>query len=78
MFPHLFLYVVLLSIQIKTQDQQEQGQYWTLPLDWNTPAPGDDYVPYQLKRKRREKRKVFLFNHFKTFLITEQNKKEAL
>jgi hypothetical protein len=42
---------------IKTQDQQEQGQYWTLPLNWNTPAPGNDYVPYELKKKKKRKKK---------------------
>jgi hypothetical protein len=43
--------------EVKPQDQQEQGRYWTLPLNWNTPATGDDYMPYQLKKKKKRKRK---------------------
>jgi len=43
--------------EINEKDPQEKGRYWTLPLNWDAPAPGDDYVPYQLKRKKKRKKK---------------------
>ena len=43
--------------EINEKDPQEQGRYWTLPLNWDTLTSGDDYIPYQLKRKKKRKKK---------------------
>lgn len=43
--------------EIKIHNEQQQGRYWTLPINWDTPAPSDDYIPYQLKKKRKRKKK---------------------
>ena len=43
--------------EINEKDLQDHGKYWTMQVNWDTPTPGDDYIPYQLKRKKKRKKK---------------------
>jgi len=42
---------------LKTSDGIPQEKDWTLPGILTAPMPGEDYVPYQLKKRKRKKRK---------------------